>query len=413
MSYTNPPSPAYLDTTNVLAQTLQSLVLFDGASGGPSSPAGLPRNLVNNAMPRTFHGCGLQLPIPTSMPPIGLNVGEYALWQTSQFTADTTASPMMRWAPNSKCLFYPYGGVSNGTYRASKYDRTYFAFFAVDACDVSANATRAVMLHGQCGSWYGNNGNLGNYFDGMSVVFNGGSAYLAWTLNQSGQGGSFNNSLVCVNSAGSINSSYSCPIVAGDLYFATIAISRGSTPYMRFYLYNLTTSTQISQTGGQYFTFSTGAGNEGTVNQRYSNWNPNNLESTSTAGGLADHVIGGLDGVFRMRMCGIDNQFWDDTSGTTIATPPAAITGGGFANIQAYIQNNPYVILTGTRPSGGSTDTAIVDTTGANVNNGSSKMVGNAYQTRWVASSTLTGIYAGLPLCARPTGAWRSPTTRS
>ena len=47
-------------------------------------------------------------------------------------------------------------------------------------------------------------------------------------------------------------------------------------------------------------------------------------------------------------MCGIDNQFWDDTSGTTIATPPAAITGGGFANIQAYIQNNPYVILTGT-----------------------------------------------------------------
>ena len=112
------------------------------------------------------------------------------------------------------------------------------------------------MLHGQCGSWYGNNGNLGNYFDGMSVVFNGGSAYLAWTLNQSGQGGSFNNSLVCVNSAGSINSSYSCPIVAGDLYFATIAISRrGSTPYMRFYLYNLTTSTQISQTGGQYFTF--------------------------------------------------------------------------------------------------------------------------------------------------------------
>ena len=39
-----------------------------------------------------------------------------------------------------------------------------------------------------------------------------------------------------------------------------------------------------------------------------------------------------------------------------------------------------------------------MDTTGANVNNGSSKMVGNAYQTRWVASSTLTGIYAGLPL---------------
>src|SRR6202050_4242602 len=142
MGYSAPPANPSLDMTSNFASIAQSLVLFDQAEG-------LPRNLVNNAIPKRSLGC------------LRGNGGSDAEWLPTAFTGDTIPSPMLRFGSNSPSLISPYGGFSTNTPRAgTNEDREYVLMYSIDSVDFPdvELAWVPLMLCGSTGTAYGLNG---------------------------------------------------------------------------------------------------------------------------------------------------------------------------------------------------------------------------------------------------------------
>lgn len=328
----------------------------------------MPRNLVNNALPRRFLGN-----YAISGTAKALNFGEDPIWLAGQFTPDTTPSSVMSWRSNSKSQAWPFGGVSPNTARnSSVLDVTYFGAFAVDKIDAVTGLT-VIPLFGQGSTSYGNNGQNNFGFQGLGLWINNGLVYLCY-IPLSGSGFIINTDVTGATPL--------CQLTAGHWYFASISISiSASDNFCRFYLYDYTASSLISVTGNQYFTNNLGntppganLNNQITVNfQNYNDFS----------------VYPGIGAAVRMRLCGCDNQVWDTTIGFTHNLPPVGILP---SSIPDYMRAAPYVTMTATVNTSGTPPTDLTAASNSNLS--------QQYQTAFVASSSVSGAPASLPAIA-------------
>lgn len=380
ISFSAPPAQPELNSSSPFYSTLQSYVLF-------GQSAGLPRDIVHNAIPRRFSGA------------FGTCFGEDPKVVSGAFpfaaAADGSSNGYsLRFTGGSKALAFPFGGFNadsgHGTVGVAS---TLFCVFKVEE--------------------------LTSYQAGVSFLVS--SGYSPFTnqgkpLNPTYAGsnqGLYNSLLVAAAPNGSVFFGFSedngfqqpvfpclqAPIVKGDWYLGAVSFYNGTDTFSgsftqprRVYLENLTTGTRICGTAdttaqtwsGQYWSF----GPVPNVGFSAENLPVSDMDLIIAQGPHPGLGYGPFIG--QIHLAGCDQQFWDNSG--QFAAIPAAFSG---TDPFTTLLNDIYGPARGTYATG-SGGTTLVNAANQDLSDGN--VISPQGQTKVAgAYTTIANAVAGVP----------------